>query len=185
MSPAPFAGPDAFPQPSPTIPYKVFAVSSSEAASLGGKKAKTPIIAGSICGAVMGVAWLIGLFIYIRKRYKRKLKKRAAEAEGKEPPVLKSKTPDPGEKIIIPPDPAVILGHGRPGEYISPDSDPNQRATSYLPPPLQEYESEPTIPYTRHGFPRTSSSHPDLPGSFPLATSKSVPQDSSPRPPDL
>ncbi|KAG7098804.1 hypothetical protein E1B28_000709 [Marasmius oreades] len=178
MSPVHYIDPDPFPQPSSTVPFKVYAASSSEAASLHGQKAKTPIIAGSICGSVMGLAWLIGLFIYIRKRYRRKIRKRAAEAEGKEPPALKSKNVEPGEKIIIPPDPAVILGHGRPGEYISPDSDRKQRSCPPSPRP-RLHESEPVIP-TGNAFATSNPDDAGMPGSFPLATSKSFPEE--PRP---
>ncbi|KAJ7597549.1 hypothetical protein C8J56DRAFT_920347 [Mycena floridula] len=96
------------------------AVSSSEAASLHGKKAKTPIIAGVVCGTVMGLAWIIGFAIYFTKRYQRKKRKRLAEAEGKasEEAAKKAKSDRPEEKIIIPPDPAVLSGAHQPGERI-------------------------------------------------------------------
>ncbi|KAF8894085.1 hypothetical protein BD779DRAFT_1669574 [Infundibulicybe gibba] len=90
------------------------AVGSSEAASLKGQKAKTPIIAGSICGGVMGLAWIIGFAIYFTKRYRRKKLNRLVAA-GKVPPETKEKKL-PQEKIIIPPDPAILLGQRLPGE---------------------------------------------------------------------
>jgi len=95
-------------------------VSSSEAASLGGKKALTPIIAGSICGGLMFLAWTIGFTIYFRKRYKRRQRHRLIAA-GKATPketdldVLQ-------ENVIIPPDPAVLLGQCQPGEFMIPES---------------------------------------------------------------
>ncbi|THU95387.1 hypothetical protein K435DRAFT_798179 [Dendrothele bispora CBS 962.96] len=92
--------------PTPVFPFR--AVSSSEAASLHGQKAKTPIIAGSICGGVMGLAWIIGFVIYFRKRIRRKRRDRALLAAGKLPT---EKNKDPEEKIVIPPDPAVLMGH--------------------------------------------------------------------------
>lgn len=62
----------------------------------------------------MGIAWIIGFTIYFRKRYmRRKLKRKiaAGKATGKQKP---SKIPE--EKVIVPPDPAVLLGHRHPGE---------------------------------------------------------------------
>ncbi|KAH9485093.1 hypothetical protein JR316_0002000 [Psilocybe cubensis] len=95
------------------------AVSSSEAASLGGKKAKTPIIAGSICGGVLFLAWVIGFAIYFRKRINRKKRNRLI-AQGKATP--REKDLDiPTEKIVIPPDPAVLLGRAKPGENVFPE----------------------------------------------------------------
>ncbi|KAK7035450.1 hypothetical protein VNI00_011743 [Paramarasmius palmivorus] len=139
----------------PTTPFHVDAVSSSEAASLHGQKAKTPIIAGSICGAVLGLAWIIGLFIYIRKRYRRKMRKRAALAAGQDPEQTvtkhKSKSAEPAEKVIIPPDPAVLLGHGRPGEHIYPESKgrpPHNRTSSEaaVSPPSTVYPPTSSVP---------------------------------------
>ncbi|KAF8160759.1 hypothetical protein B0H34DRAFT_350891 [Crassisporium funariophilum] len=94
-------------------------VSSSEAASLGGKKALTPIIAGSVCGGVMFLAWVIGFGIYFRKRYKRRQRNRLV-ADGKAAPREKD-LEIPKEKIVIPPDPAVLLGQRKPGELAFPE----------------------------------------------------------------
>jgi len=94
-------------------------VSSSEAASTGGKKPLTPIIAGSICGGVMVLAWSIGFTIYFMKRYKRRQRHRLVAA-GKATP--KEKDLDiPQKDVIIPPDPAVLLGHHEPGEIMFPE----------------------------------------------------------------
>ncbi|KAG7446327.1 uncharacterized protein BT62DRAFT_112161 [Guyanagaster necrorhizus] len=95
-------------------------VSSSEAASLHGQKAKTPIIAGSICGGLMGLAWIIGFTIYFIKRSKRKKAKRAVEA-GLATPKKPKKPKEPEEQIIIPPDPAVLIGIRKPGEHAFPE----------------------------------------------------------------
>jgi len=98
-------------------------VSSSEAASTGGKKPLTPIIAGTICGGLMVLAWSIGFTIYFMKRYKRRQRHRLVAA-GKATP--KEKDLDiPQKDVIIPPDPAVLLGHHEPGEIMFP-----QRRTS-------------------------------------------------------
>ncbi|KAF4598251.1 hypothetical protein EYR38_006647 [Pleurotus pulmonarius] len=92
-------------------------VTSSEAASLKGHKAKTPILAGSICGGVMGLAWIIGFTYYFIKRARRK-KRKAAIRAGLIPPPEPKVSEEPEEKIIIPPDPAVLLGQRQPGEHV-------------------------------------------------------------------
>jgi len=92
----------------------VLAQSSAEAASLHGQKAKTPMLAGAIIGSIMGVAYIIGFTIYFVKRCKRKRLKRRIEAGKAEPKAV----PEPKERIVIPPDPAVLLGHNRPGDVI-------------------------------------------------------------------
>ncbi|KAJ3566520.1 hypothetical protein NP233_g6952 [Leucocoprinus birnbaumii] len=93
------------------------AQNSSEVANLQGKPAKTPIIAGSVCGGVLLLAWIIGFSLYFRKRYVRKKLKRAAAAIGRPPPELKSRPET--EKVVIPPDPAVLLGQRAPGYAFS------------------------------------------------------------------
>ncbi|KAJ8077211.1 hypothetical protein AAF712_004105 [Marasmius tenuissimus] len=171
--------PDARLDPTPV--FHVHAVSSSEAASLNGQKAKTPIIAGVVCGVVMGLAWIIGLFIYIRKRRRHKLRKRAAEAEGKNLEEMKAaKGSEPPEKIIIPrtlqfvvstalhsylvvlADPAVLLGHGKPGDYVLPEPD-HEKGDTHPRPSLQGHESEPGLPVHRHDFAPASASEPTVP----------------------
>ncbi|KAJ7079091.1 hypothetical protein B0H15DRAFT_859073 [Mycena belliarum] len=80
----------------------------------GTPKPKTPMIAGSVIGGIMGLAYIIGFTIYFVKRCKRKRLHRriaAGEAQPKEEPA-------PKERILVPPDPAVLLGHNRPGEVI-------------------------------------------------------------------
>ncbi|KAF5326467.1 hypothetical protein D9611_000347 [Ephemerocybe angulata] len=96
-------------------------VSSSEAASLGGKPAKTPIIAGSVCGGVLFIAWVIGFAVYFRKRQNRKKRKRAAEEGLCDPPPEKlAPTRSTSERIVIPPDPAILLGYAKPGDVMHP-----------------------------------------------------------------
>ncbi|KAJ3724841.1 hypothetical protein C8R42DRAFT_462238 [Lentinula raphanica] len=93
-----------------TLKQVLDSTSSSTAASTSSKP-KTPIIAGSVCGGVLGLAWIIGFAIYFRKRYKRKLRKR-----GKIPPLnVEQPKEEPPEKIVMPPDPALLTGH-RPRE---------------------------------------------------------------------
>lgn len=97
------------------------AASSSEAASLGGQPAKTPIIAGSVCGGVLFIAWVVGFAIYFRKRQKRKERKRLAEVGLAEPPPEKiAPSRKESERVVIPPDPAVLLGYAKPGEIAHP-----------------------------------------------------------------
>ncbi|KAG2742074.1 hypothetical protein P692DRAFT_20839685 [Suillus brevipes Sb2] len=79
------------------------AENSSEAASLNGHKALTPIIAGSVCGGVLVIAWIVGLVWYLLKR--RKSKDWNPPAENNEM-----------EQYIIPPDPAILQGNNKPNE---------------------------------------------------------------------
>ncbi|KAG1731506.1 uncharacterized protein EDB91DRAFT_1085051 [Suillus paluster] len=76
---------------------------SSEAASLNGHKALTPIITGSICGGVLAIAWIVGLVFCLLKRRKSK---------GRDPPNETDET----ERYIIPPDPAILQGYRKPDE---------------------------------------------------------------------
>lgn len=80
------------------------AESSSEAASLNGHKALTPIIAGSVCGGVLAIAWIVGLIWYLLKRRKPK---------DFDPPKETNET----ERYIIPPDPAILQGDKQPHEH--------------------------------------------------------------------
>jgi len=93
--------------------------SSSEAAALGGKKALTPIIAGSVSGGVLFIIWVIGFAVYFRKRYRRKQRKRLIAAGKAEPRQKDLELAT--EKIVIPPDPAVLLGQHQPGETLFPE----------------------------------------------------------------
>ncbi|TFK23958.1 hypothetical protein FA15DRAFT_670049 [Coprinopsis marcescibilis] len=104
-------------------------VSASESASLQGQPAKTPIIAGAVCGGVLFIAWVIGFAIYFRKRYNRKKQKRLAEQGKAEPPKEKLPPNASTERFIIPPDPAVLLGYAKPGEMV------------YTPPPSKSRRS--------------------------------------------
>lgn len=86
---------------------------------LSRKPAKTPLIAGVVCGAVLFIAWAIGFAVYFRKRYNRKKAKRLAEQGMGEAPKEKIH-PDAETEYIIPPDPAVLLGLAKPGEICIP-----------------------------------------------------------------
>jgi hypothetical protein len=72
----------------------------------------------------MGVAWIIGFTIYFVKRYKRKKLHRKIEAGKALPKKKEPKSPE--EKIVIPPDPAVLLGHRLPGEVVFKDKKNNK-----------------------------------------------------------
>jgi hypothetical protein len=77
-------------------------------------KPKTPMIAGSVIGGIMGIAYIIGFTIYFVKRCKRKRLHRRIEAGKAEP----KEQPKPKEKFVIPPDPAVLLGLNKPGDVV-------------------------------------------------------------------
>ncbi|KAF7315431.1 Protein kinase domain-containing protein [Mycena indigotica] len=103
----------SFPDPS-TVLGNILAQSSAEAASLHGRKAKTPMLAGAIIGSIMGAAYVVGFTIYFYKRWRHKKLKRRIEA-GKAPP---QPVVEPKERVVIPPDPAVLLGQHKGGEVI-------------------------------------------------------------------
>jgi len=66
----------------------------------------------------MGIAWIVGFAVYF---YKRRRRKKLEAAGLLRPDELKQK--EPPEKIIIPPDPAIIEGHRLPGESAFKDED--------------------------------------------------------------
>ncbi|KAI0341896.1 hypothetical protein BDW22DRAFT_1357982 [Trametopsis cervina] len=92
--------------------------SESEQASLHGQRALTPILAGSISGGLVGVAWIVGFIIYFYKRHRREKRARAlgfrSHREMLDPPKKK-------EAFIIPPDPAIVEGDVEPGAKIYDD----------------------------------------------------------------
>jgi len=97
----------------PTPAFVARAKSSSEAAALpNGEKALTPIIAGSISGAIIGVAWIVAVVYALVKRHRRKKRYKKAGR-----PELVHEQPRP-DAFIVPPDPAVILGERKPGERV-------------------------------------------------------------------
>ena len=69
-------------------------------------KALTPMLAGSICGGVLVLAWIVGLIWYLLKRRKRK-------GQYQDP----SEEIDQTERYIIPPDPAILEGNMKPDEH--------------------------------------------------------------------
>ncbi|KAH7874564.1 uncharacterized protein C8R40DRAFT_1069943 [Lentinula edodes] len=86
------------------------------------------ILMRSISG-VLGLAWIIGFAIYFRKRYKRKLRN-----EGKLPPLESKKVKEESqEKIVIPPDPAILFGRRAEEHYPRSERAEAPSATS-LPP---------------------------------------------------
>jgi hypothetical protein len=83
------------------------------------KKPLTPIIAGSICGGLMLIIWIIGFAIYFRKRARRRERNRLIAAGKAQPREKDLKILE--QKVVIPPDPAVLLGHRKPGEMAFPE----------------------------------------------------------------
>ncbi|KAH8828266.1 hypothetical protein DL96DRAFT_1709550 [Flagelloscypha sp. PMI_526] len=92
-----------------TIAFDAIPAASSEAIALQGKPARTPMLAGAICGSVMGAAWIIGFSIYFYKRYRRRKRRLAGEEPVQEKEMLK-------EPLVIPQDPAVTSGLYKPGQ---------------------------------------------------------------------
>lgn len=102
--------------------YIFITVSNFDTLTYGGlltsKQALTPIIAGTVCGFFLVLAWSAAFVSYLLRRRKKKLraKKVAAGLKCPKPEVA------PPEKYILPPDPAVVLGQAKPGEHIVVDS---------------------------------------------------------------
>lgn len=86
----------------------------------------------------MFLAWTIALTIYFKKRYRRRERRRLV-AVGKATPKETDLDIIPQENVIIPPDPAVLLGHCEPGKIVIPES-PNSGYKFRLP-----------LPWSRHG----------------------------------
>lgn len=82
-----------------------FAHSEAQLTKIFRHKALTPIIAGSVCGGLLAVAWIVALVWYLLRRRRK----------GQDPP---KETSQP-EIYIIPPDPATLQGHRKPGERVS------------------------------------------------------------------
>ena len=78
------------------------------------QQAKTPIIAGSICAILLVIGWSVALISYLVRRRKKRTRAKKVAA-GMKPP---KPVPQPPEKYIIPPDPAVVLGQRQPGEHV-------------------------------------------------------------------
>jgi len=97
--------------PTQTLKTRVRSV-STQSGLPPGQRALTPIIAGSVCGGLLGIAWIVGTILYLFKRHKKKKQTLIIAAGLAEPKVKKT----PKENVIIPPDPAIVLGHRLPGE---------------------------------------------------------------------
>jgi hypothetical protein len=86
----------------------------------------------------MGIAYIVGFSIYFFKKYKKR-KLKAKVAAGLVPPKEK-KPKGPQENIIIPPDPAVVLGQRLPGERVfvekshSSEGNGDAKSKAHLPP---------------------------------------------------
>jgi len=67
----------------------------------------------------MFLAWTIGFIIYFRKRYKRRERHRLVAAGKAIPKETDMDILQPS--VVIPPDPAVLLGQCKPGEIMFPE----------------------------------------------------------------
>jgi len=147
----------------PTLALRASVPNPSESSSLKGHKAQTPIIAGSVCGSLLFVAWSIGLIFYLVRRRRKKLRARQVAAGVRAPKPV----PQPREKYIIPPDPAVVLGQMQPGEHIIVESKHiKPRKHSKTMPETQKLDKETGNDYPApgrlvHHNPEPSSSHLD------------------------
>jgi cell division septation protein DedD len=67
-----------------------------------------------VCAILLVIGWSLALISYIVRRRKKKTRAKKVAA-GVKPP---KPVPQPPEKYIIPPDPAVVLGQREPGEHV-------------------------------------------------------------------
>jgi hypothetical protein len=101
----------------------------AEDCSLKGKPAKTPIIAGTICGTVMLVAWVIGFTIYCRKRRRRNrllAEERNLDEADIPPEGILSPTPDKST-IKSKPEPEYYKPSGASKKHHQDDEEPEER----------------------------------------------------------
>lgn len=89
------------------------------------QRALTPIIAGTISGTCIVVAWTVALVVALLKRHRRKQRfvrmlagAPDVEQKGGSEKSEKSGKAKDKEPVIVPPDPAVVLGVAKPGEYV-------------------------------------------------------------------
>ena len=88
----------------------------------------------------MFIAWTFGFIVYIRKRYNRRQRKRLI-AEGKAQPREKD-LKILRDKVVIPPDPAVLLGHRKAGEMAFPEREQSSPGKS----PWSHNQNSRTVP---------------------------------------
>ena len=81
-------------------------------------RALTPILSGAISGGIVGVAWIIGIIVWLYKRHRRARRAKAAGFRSYREFLDPHKTKD---AFILPPDPAVVKGQARPGQSFVPD----------------------------------------------------------------
>jgi hypothetical protein len=81
-------------------------------------RAKTPTISAIASSASVLAIWIIVLFGWLWKQYKKRVRAKRRAARGLPPKVKKPKKPLP--TFILPPDPAVITGQREPGERAIP-----------------------------------------------------------------
>ncbi|KAF8650439.1 hypothetical protein AX16_005242 [Volvariella volvacea WC 439] len=92
-----------------TASYKHSTPEPTVLALAPGERVITPLIAGSVCGGLLAIAWLIGFTIYFTKRYQRKRFKRQLETGLINPGEGKGKGRETEKRFIIPPDPAITM----------------------------------------------------------------------------
>ncbi|KAI9061758.1 hypothetical protein FKP32DRAFT_1594285 [Trametes sanguinea] len=101
--------------PSATVAVDAMTPQESREAALHGHRALTPILSGAISGGIVGVAWIIGIIVWLYKRHRRA---RRAKAAGYRSYREFLDPPKKQEAFIIPPDPAVIQGQVKPGQKV-------------------------------------------------------------------
>ncbi|RPD53045.1 hypothetical protein L227DRAFT_581710 [Lentinus tigrinus ALCF2SS1-6] len=159
----------------PTLTLAVDAMTPSESreAALHGQRALTPILSGAISGGIVGVAWIIGIIVWLYKRHRRARRAKAAGfrsyREFLDPPKKQ-------DAFIIPPDPAVLQGQARPGQKFVVEKEHKKKGKDFLfkhakTVPVAETEERPHG--EKEGVPpgmnHRASAPPRVPESTPLS----------------
>lgn len=76
------------------------------------------MISGAVSGGTIGILWIVGLLIYIYRRYRGHQQVRSAGLRNHRELAIPPPKP---EAYILPPDPAIIQGFRVPGERVVPD----------------------------------------------------------------
>lgn len=124
-------------------------------------RALTPMISGVVSGGTIGILWIVGLLIYIYRRYRGHQQVRAAGLRNHRELAIPPPKP---EAYILPPDPAIIMGFRVPGERVVSD-DPRTAGDGKLKhartEPLAQSEKG-KAPEKRPGEPRSAPELPTL-----------------------
>jgi hypothetical protein len=106
------------------------------------------------------LAWVVSFIVWLYKQRKKKKYRKKVAAGLATPKPAEAEAPK--EKIVIPPDPAVVLGQRSPGEYAFPDKHQTPSRGNSV--PLSDV----------NGTPRRTSTEQQGPSSLPVVSQPST-----------